>query len=429
MKRDDGHAGDSDVVAAYRARTARSAADFETARRRLAGGNTRMSAYWWPYPLTLRRGEGAFVWDADEHRYVDLLNNYSSLIHGHAHPEITEAITAQCRLGTCWPAYNEQQGRLAEVLCRRVRAVERIRFVNSGTEAGNLALTIARAATGRHAILMATGGYHGSAMEFLTGTAGRATASTLLAPFNDEAAFRDILRSRGAEIAAVFLEPVMGAGGIVAAAPEFLRTVREEAARAGALLVLDEVITLRLAPGGCQEVLEVAPDLTMFGKLIGGGLPVGAVGGRADVMALFDPPEPGVYHAGTFNGNPVTMAAGLAALNMLRGNAYDRLDSLGERMESGLLRIAADIGLPMSVNRAGSLLNVFLSVEAARSTFERKDAEAMQLFHLAALNEGVFFAPRGMMALSTAMTEATVDEALERLRDALRAVKNEGAAG
>lgn len=415
---------DSPIVRSYLQHTPKSAAAYETAGRFLAGANTRQSAWWPPFPIAAARGEGPFLWDEDGNRYIDLLNNYTTLIHGHAHPEITRAIVDQARKGTGWPAYSGNAGALAVELVRRIDSIDCIRFTNSGTEAGNLALQIARAVTGRRKILMARGGYHGSLTEFMTGTAGIPGELTFLADYNDGDSFRSVLREHGTEIAAVFLEPVLGAGGIIAADSAFMGAVREETSRAGALFVLDEVITFRLAPGGRQSAYDVKPDLTMLGKVIGGGLPVGAVGGRREVMNVFDPPEPIVHHAGTFNGNPLTMAAGLCAVRLLTPPIYPALEALAARLQSGLETAAVELGIPFCVNRSGSLLNLFLCEGPVRRAADRTDTEQIRLFHLAALNSGVFFAPRGMMALSTAMDEALIDEAVERLRRALNEVRN-----
>jgi glutamate-1-semialdehyde 2,1-aminomutase len=377
----------------------------------MPGGDTRTIAYYEPYPLMLTRGDGACVEDADGNRYIDLLGNYTSLVHGHAYPPITEAIAQTARRGTAWPARSEQQIELAELLCERVPSVERVRLCNSGTEAGMLAAQVARHLTGRKLLLMARRGYHGSYDDLEFGLAQNDGERTLIADFGDAAAFERILDTRGREIAAVFLEPVLGSGGIIAPPPGFLDRVGEAARRAGALFVLDEVITLRLSTGGAQRIFGVRPDLTMMGKIIGGGLPVGALGGSAGIMECFDPRKAGsLVHSGTFNGNPLTCAAGVVSMRELTAERIATMDRLAARLKGQLERASALLELRTAVRQAGSLMNVVFAAESDQETVRMH-----RNFHLAALNHGVFIAPRGLIALSTVMTEKLIDEAGERL--------------
>src|SRR5215472_17472955 len=317
----------------YRQRTPKSAELAVRAERVMPGGDTRTTTYHRPYPLAIARGEGPFLWDIDGNRYIDLLGNYTSLVHGHAYPPIAAAIERVARAGTAWPARSIAQVELAEVLCERVPGVERVRFCNSGTEAGMLAAEAARHITGRKFILMARYGYHGSYDDVELGLLGHDGERTLLADFGNPASFEQILSTRGAEIAAVFLEPVLGSAGVVAPPGGFLNRVDDAAHRAGALLVLDEVITLRLSEGGAQKIFEVTPDLTMMGKIIGGGLPVGALGGKAEVMAAFDPRERGsLMHSGTFNGNVLTCSAGIVSVLELTQEKIDKMDPQAQRL-------------------------------------------------------------------------------------------------
>src|SRR5713101_9176653 len=249
------------IEADYRERTRKSAELERLARRVMPGGDTRTSVYHQPYPLTMMRGEAAFIWDVDGNRYVDLLGNYTSLVHGHAYPPISEAIARAARSGTAWAARSEAQVKLAEILCERIASVERVRFCNSGSEAGMLAVQVARHLTGRKLLLMARRGYHGSYDDLEWGSADDDGERTLLADFGDAEAFERILAERGREIAAAFLEPVLGSGGVITPPPGFLNRVADAARRAGALFVIDEVITLRLAPGGAQELFGLHPDL------------------------------------------------------------------------------------------------------------------------------------------------------------------------
>lgn len=416
---------DSPIARRYIERTPRSAEAYARARRSLAGGTSRQAGHWLPHPLTLVAGRGARLTDLDGLEYLDVINNYTSLVHGHAWPPITAAIEAQVRQGTAWSAGNLPLVELAELVVARVPGIEAVRFTNSGTEAANLALLVARAVTGRHQVLMAKFGYHGSLHEFELGHDGLEGPMTRIARFGDAAAFEQVLEEHGERIAAVFLEPVMGSGGVVAAARPFLERVQQAARRAGALFVLDEVITLRLGTGGLQGLLGITPDLTLLGKIIGGGLPVGAVGGRHEFMRVFQPPEPLVYHTGTFAGNPVTMAAGLVSLRELTAERITVMDRLAERLEGGLRRAGERAGVPVAVNRSGSLLQLFLSERPAAFLPERTDLEAIRRFHLAALNHGLFMAPRGLMALSTVMDEAMIDELGDRAERAMRDVASE----
>ncbi len=404
----------------FRKQTPKSAEMAKRAERVMPGGDTRTTSYHRPYCLTISHGEGPFLWDIDGNRYIDLLGNYTSLVHGHAYPPIVEAIANAARQGTAWPARSEPQVALAEMLCERVRSVERVRFCNSGTEAGMLAVHVARRLTGRKYILMARYGYHGSYDDLELGLAGQDGERTLLADFGEVTSFEALLTERGSEIAAVFLEPVLGSAGVVAPPPAFLEMVGEAAHRAGALFVIDEVITLRLASGGAQEIFEVRPDLTMMGKIIGGGLPVGALGGRAEIMAAFDPRDRGaIWHSGTFNGNPATCAAGLASVRELTPERIAKMEQQAQKLAEELKRAATQAELPFSVRQFGSLMNVFFMNEPPPATIARQDARTMASFHLAALNHGLFIAPRGLIALSTVVTDELLNEVCERAAKAM----------
>ena len=424
------------ILATYRSNTPKSAAAQRRAQASVVGGNSRGAAYHRPYPVTLARAEGGAVVDVDGREYLDLINNFTSLVHGHAYPPILRAVSRQIAQGTAWVANNEWQIELAETLIDRVPSFESVRFTNSGTEAGMLALQIARTITGRTKVLMARYGYHGSLEEFEVGSApalypDRAKDRTLLGTYNDAESFEAVLAEYGHDIAAVVLEPVMGAGGVISATPEFLTRVRDAAHAAGALLIFDEVIAFRLATGGTQSLLGIEPDLTMLGKLIGGGFPVGGVGGKREYLEIFDPENPRGMHSGTYNGNPVTMTAGLVSVRELTAERIRRMDELGERLAASLERSAGQHGLPLSLNRRGSLLQVFFSDETRASSTQRATAtreeglDRMSAFHLAALNHGLMFASRGMICLSTVMDESLIDEAAQRADAAMEDVARE----
>ncbi len=416
------------ILATYESNTSKSAAAQRRAHASVVGGNSRGAAYHRPYPVTLARAEGSTVVDVDGREYLDLINNFTSLVHGHAYPPILEAVSRQIAQGTAWVANNEWQTELAETLIDRVPSFESVRFTNSGTEAGMLALQIARTVTGRTKVLMARHGYHGSLEEFEVGSApslypARAKDRTLLGTYNDAESFEAALAEHGDEIAAVVLEPVLGAGGVVSATPEFLARVRDAAHAAGALLVFDEVIAFRLATGGTQSLVGIEPDLTMLGKLIGGGFPVGGVGGKRELLEIFDPENPRGMHSGTYNGNPVTMTAGLVSVRELTAARIRRMEELGERLAASLERSAGQHGLPLALNRRGSLLQAFFSDQTDSMEGEQRDR--MSAFHLAALNHGLMFASRGMICLSTVMDESLIDEAAQRADAAMEDVARE----
>ncbi|HTR60385.1 MAG TPA: aminotransferase class III-fold pyridoxal phosphate-dependent enzyme, partial [Candidatus Binataceae bacterium] len=399
----------------FRKLTPKSADLAARAERVMPGGDTRTTTYHRPYPLAIERGEGPFLFDVDGNRYIDLLGNYTSLVHGHAYPPIAEAIAKAVSRGTAWPARSKAQIDLAELLCARVPSVERVRFCNSGTEAGMLAVHVARHVTGRQLILMARYGYHGSYDDLELGLLGHDGEKTLLGEFGSAESFEQTLAERGSEIAAVFLEPVLGSSGVVPPPEGFLRRVADAAHRAGALFVLDEVITLRLSEGGAQQIFDVKPDLTMMGKIVGGGLPVGALGGNAELMKAFDPRERGsLLHSGTFNGNVLTCTAGIVSVRELTQQRIDKMNSQARRIADELKRAATQAELPFSVRQFGSLMNVFFTNVAPPATIVREDLRTMTQFHLAALNHGLFIAPRGLIALSTVITDDMVTEICER---------------
>ena len=415
----------SAIYASYRDRTKSSEQNYQRSKQLMPGGTSRQASFWAPYPLTIARGEGAWLEDVDGNRYLDLLNNYSALVHGHAYPPIVEASRSQIGRSTSWAAANEPQIRLAELIVDRVPSIEQVRFTNSGTEAAALAFTISRLVTGRSKVLMARYGYHGSLLEFEIGSFGKTGLLTYLARYNDLADFEAVLDEKGHEIAAVFLEPVMGAGGIVKGDEQFLKGVKDAARKAGALFVLDEVLTFRFGVGGCQGAMGIEPDLTMLGKIIGGGFPVGAVGGNKDLLKIFEPSDLKVFHSGTFNANPVTMVAGEISVRDLTAGRIEEMNRLLRLLQSGLTGIARKNGLPISLNHYESCLNIFLSESVPESPVVRGDAALMDKFHVACLNHGLFIAPRGMVALSTVINEQDISTALASVDAAMQDVAAE----
>jgi glutamate-1-semialdehyde 2,1-aminomutase len=439
----------SAITETYVARTPKSAKLNAEAKASMPGGDTRSTAWFPPHPPFASRGAGAYFEDVDGNRYIELLNNYTSLIHGHAHPFVVEAIHAQLADGACFAAPHENTLRLAQMLCQRADSIERIRFANSGTEAVMMAIRVARAFTGRPLVAKAEGGYHGTwddvqlsvsppldqagslerpiGVPDSPGLTPGASDSTVLIPYNDLESARAILEPLGDRLAAVVVEPMLGSGGMIPAEQDYLDGLRALTTELGALLIFDEVITFRITPGGLQALYGVTPDLTTIGKIIGGGLAVGAFGGREDVMAVCDPSRPGaIPHYGTFNGNPATMAGGIANLELLTPAEYDRINALGDRLRDGINALGPDLGLPICATGVGSLLNIHLQELPPRNHRDvLKSKEIGQLLHLALLNEGLFPARRGLMATSTPMDEAVVDDVLERTRRAVLAVHAE----
>ena len=417
----------------YQDRTPGSRALNDEFRRWMPGGDTRSITWFAPYPVVIDHAAGHELIDVDGRRYIDLLNNYTALVHGHAHPQIVAAIAEQARLGTVYPAPHEAQLRLAEAITRRMPSAERVRFTNSGSEAVLQAVRAARAHTRRPLLVKADGGYHGSWDQVpLTadearraGTPREIEALVRFVPYNDAAALADVMAREGERVAAILLEPVMGEG-VIAAVPAYLASARELADRHGALLILDEVITFRLAPGGRQETVGVAPHLTTFGKIIGGGLPVGAVGGSEAVMSVFDPRREGsLPHAGTFNGNPLTTAAGLVSLELLTAAEIDRIGALAGTLAASMREALDAHGIDGGVTQCGSLLHLVFETDGAPRRFSDLHLESRlhDLVHLACMEEGLFIATRGLMNTSTAMDEGVIDEVAARFGRALERVR------
>jgi len=419
-----------DPAEIYRRTTPTSRALHERAVKVMPGGTTRTTTYFDPYPLYIDRGEGCRIWDVDGTERIDMLGNYTAMILGHAHPKVVEAINRQAARGTAFAAANPIEVELATLLCERVPSLDLVRFCNSGTEATMFAMRLARAFTGRPKIARIEGGYHGThdyaevsnhpvvsdagpgdepiARPDSIGTPSWVLESTVILPFNNPDAAERILRQEGASVAAVILEPIIGAGGVIAATNAFLDRLRSVTLELGILLIFDEVISLRVAPGGAQQLYGVTPDLTTMGKIIGGGLPVAAFGGRADVMELLDPRrEPNLPQGGTYNGNPLGMAAGVAALKELTPDVYQELNRQGARVKDQLTEVFASHGLPAQVNGAGSLFAIhFTDIPVTDyRTKATSNASITHDFFLALVNHGVLMAPRAMGALSTPMGE------------------------
>ncbi len=393
-------------------------------------------------PVFIERGKGPYLYDADGRRYIDYVCSWGPLILGHAHPRVVRALRRALLRGTTFGAATARETEMARRITEAFPSVELVRLVNSGTEATMSAVRVARAYTGRVKIVKFTGCYHGHADPFLVqagsgpatlglpdspGVPPESTAATLTCPYNDVPALRSLFEAEGPSIAAVIVEPVAGNMGVVPPAPGFLESILSLCREAGALAVFDEVITgFRLAYGGAQTLYGLRPDLTCLGKIIGGGLPVGAYGGRREIMEMVSPLGP-VYQAGTLSGNPLAVTAGLATLESLaEPGVYETLEAKGRTLESGLLERARTHGVALTVNRAGSLLTPFFTpgpvsdYEGARTS----DREAYRVFFRAMLERGIYLPPSPFEAMfvSLAHGPAELEETLEAADRALAAV-------
>jgi glutamate-1-semialdehyde 2,1-aminomutase len=425
----------------YGAARPRSRAMYDRAVAVLPGGNSRAQLYFPPFPFYVERAKGAVLHDVDGFDYVDFVNNYTSLVHGHASEDLAGALQRQLVGGTAFGAPTLLEIELAEEICARVPSVERVRFANSGTEATMYAIRTARAFTGRDDLIKVEGGYHGgfdsvqvSVKHYADGWRGvpeegvpmSAATTTHVIPFDDIDAAFDIIGRVGHRTAALIVEPMQGSAGALAADIAYLRALRDITQQMGIVLIFDEVMTLRLGYGGAQETFGVLPDLTAMGKIVGGGLPIGAFGGREDIMAVLDPRSPGpVIHAGTFNANPVSMAAGLSALRRLTRERIEAMNARGDAVRRRINQLATDRSVPLRATGMGSVLQVHVGSEPPRSFREasNRPKEPLEaLFHLL-LADGIFIATRGLLNMSTALTDqhmadldAAVDRAIERLQ-------------
>jgi glutamate-1-semialdehyde 2,1-aminomutase len=393
-------------------------------------------------PVFIARGSGATLVDVDGNRYIDYVMSWGPLIHGHAPKGLTQAIARAAKDGTSFGAPSPLEVALAERVTALMPSLERVRFVNSGTEAAMSALRVARAATKRDRIIKFQGCYHGHADAFLVqagsgaltfglpdspGVTKGASADTLIASYNDLESVHTLFRANKDGIAAVIVEPIAGNMGVVPPAEGFLEGLRTACDGNGALLIFDEVISgFRASPGGAQQTTGVRPDLTCLGKIIGGGLPVGAYGGRADLMSLVSPSGP-VYQAGTLSGNPLAMTAGIWCLDQLSPKLYRNLAALGTRLAAGLAAAARDASVPLQVNAVGSLLTPFFTDQLVRDYTSATTARAEQYakFFRAMLARGIYPPPSQFEAwfISAAHTTKDVDRTIAAAREAMEDVK------
>jgi glutamate-1-semialdehyde 2,1-aminomutase len=419
-----------------------SEAQFERARRLIPGGvNSPVRAFGsvGGTPRFVDRAAGPYLWDVDGNQYIDYVLSWGPMILGHAQPEVIAAVAEQAAKGTSYGAPTQLETELAELVCRIVPSVEMVRFVNSGTEATMSAVRLARAYTQRSKIVKFAGGYHGHA-DFLLSQAGSGvatlglpasagvtnsqTADTITVEYNDLDAVRTVFQETGEQTAAIIVEPVSGNMGLVEPRPEFLQGLRDITQQYGALLIFDEVMTgFRVALGGVQERYGVMPDLTCLGKVIGGGLPCAAYGGKHEIMHHVAPLGP-MYQAGTLSGNPLAMAAGLATLRQLTPNIYTTLEARGERLMEGMRAAAADHGIALQTAVAGSMIGFFFAGEPVYSYADAKrlcDTQRYARFFHAMLEQGVYLAPSQFEAgfLSITHDDAIIDRTVDAAHAAM----------
>ena len=424
-------------------RTERSKELFREAQKYLVGGvNSPVRAFkaLGMEPLFIEKGKGSRVWDADGNEFIDYVLSWGPLILGHAHDQIINAIKQVSNYGTSFGAPTELEIQMAKAVVDAVPSVEMVRFVNSGTEATMSAIRLARGYTGKKKIIKFDGCYHGHGDSLLV-SAGSGVATlgipgtpgipeelaqlTIVLPYNDIDAVEEAFKKHGDDIACVILEPVAGNMGVVAPSKEYHQRLRDITKQYGALLIWDEVMTgFRLALGGAQELYGIEPDLTTMGKVIGAGLPVGAYGGKKEIM-LYVAPEGPVYQAGTLSGNPLAMAAGLRQLQILKDkDPYKELDKKGEKLEEGLNQLIDKYGIKATVNRVGSMITLFFTDREVKNFSDAKscDLELFNRFYRLMLDKGIYLAPSQFEAsfLSTAHSDEDINRTLNAVEDSFK---------
>jgi len=419
---------------------------YQRARAVMPGGNSRLTVFQSPYPIYADRGKGCRVLDVDGIERIDFVNNYTSLLHGHADRRVTAAVTEQLARGTCFSFPTELEIRLAELLCERVASVEAVRFTNSGSEAVMIAVKAARAYTNRPKIAKIEGAYHGSydyaevsletpaspatqtppRIAYSRGTPQGVLDDVVVIPFNDAQAAQRILLEHARDLAAILFDPLPYRVGLIPASPEFIAMLARVAREQGIVLICDEIISFRLGLNGAQHTFGITPDLTTFGKIIGGGFPIGAIGGSREVMSVFDPTQPktAAPHGGTFNANPVSMIAGLTAMQAMSADAFAAFNELGAYARKALQRAITDAGAPAQVTGAGTLFRLHMTdrplvdYQSANPRIDEKRQMAFLTRYL--LNAGFVLSPTGLGSLSTPMTTREVDALATALADGLR---------
>ncbi len=407
-------------AAEFEAKRPKTKAFHERAKAVMPGGNTRTVLFSWPFPIRIERAEGSKLYDVDGHVYTDFVGEYSAGIYGHSHPRIAKAVNEALAHGINMGAHHVGEVAFAEAVAQRFN-LEKVRFTNSGTEANMMALAAARNFTRRSKIMAMSGGYHGGTLYFIGGESPvNAPFDLVLGRYNDIAATRTMINAEAGNLAAIIVEPMLGSGGCIPASLEFLRMLRDEATAHGIVLVFDEVMTSRLHPHGFSAKLGIEPDIKVLGKYIGGGMSFGAFGGRADIMEQFDPTRPGALpHAGTFNNNTLTMTAGLAGITeIFTPQACANLNARGERLKADINALFGQYQVAWQVTGQGSLLNIHpvTGMVSAPDDLKRSDLRLRRLLFLHLLDQGIYVAERGFMALSLVIDDgdgAALVKALE----------------
>ena len=414
----------------YRKRTPKSRATLEAARKYMPGGDTRTSIWFQPYPIWIDKAEGCRFTDVDGHEYIDFHNCYTTMILGHANPKVVAAVREQAARGTALGALTPKVVRWSELVCNMVKSVDKVRFSNSGTEAVMIALRVARGMTGKDMILKTDGCYHGSYDPVVypsnaTGIPRSTQGDSIIVPYNDKAAAEKAIIENKNRLAAVIVEGAMGATGMIPPRDGYLEFLRKVTAENGIIFILDEVISLRLAWGGVQSIYNIKPDLTTMAKIIGGGYPVGAVGGREDIMQLFSPEVGKVYHAGTLNANPITATAGVATMEQLNARVIDSINKLGKSFAESVRAIFKRLNIKGQVTGIGSLQNIHFSDKPVVDGKSAREANKtlLHLFYLAMLERGMFSASRGLYVMSTPMTQKEIDAAIKAVDDVMTELK------
>ncbi len=419
---------------AYEQMTPQSKALAERAQRVMPGGDTRSVTYHRPYPAFVESASGAELKTVDGETLLDVLNNYTQSVLGHAPESVADSVCERFRAGNGIAAPTEPAVDLAELLVDRVPSIERVRFCNSGTEATMNAIRAAMAWSGEERICKVAGGYHGThdIVEVGVMSDGRAHEGiprpsekrVQTVSYNDVEQLKATFEVLGDDLACLILEPILGVGGMIPATNEYLQTARDLTTDTDVLLIFDEVMSFRLASGGAQQRRGIKPDMTAFGKLIGGGLPVGAVGGQTELMEQFHPETGTIDHSGTFNANPATMAGGVATLSELDAEAIETLNQRGETLRTRLQRVGNESDHPITITGEGSLFQVHFTDRTVQdhNSSAAGGEKSQMLFH-AMRREGVFMAPRGMGNLSTAMTASDIDQIVDSFEQALNSME------
>lgn len=421
---------------------------FKWGQQVFPGGMPRNMQFHRPFPIVVERGEGSNLIDLDGNQYIDFCNNFSSLILGHAHPLVLEAVQNAISRGTVHSNPTPVQYELAENLCNRIPSIDQIRFVNSGTEAGMWVIRLARAFTGKNKIIKMEGGYHGlsDSLDISVhpplkkagnhsnpcsvpddqGIPPATVQDTLVVPFNGSEATQSIFDKNVEDLAAVIVEPMLGSAGMIPPEDGYLRLLRDLTSRHNVLLIFDEVITLRLAYGGAQQRFNIYPDLSMLGKIIGGGFPVGAFGGRQDIMALISPLNNAVSHSGTFSANNASMAAGIVTMKELTHEVYDDLEAMGKYLRKITNDIFKDLGIKGQATGLGSCFAIHFNGSKIKNyrdvVMGKADNLSTQLLNLALLNRGIYITRTGRGYISAVNTENEIDSYANALYDSLKEI-------